>query len=161
MTEFGDEIPWLAPLKPIAHATNPTYFREQLLRRLGCGASDEIDAFQLVTSHRSHEFVGGVLHFTHSPERFETDENRRIMNRLVSDGHSYLSCVQVRDAHRGQGHGRDLFRRALGTVLDKYDKAWAVVSDREMLRWYLSLGLGTRLHTSRDNAERLWIISWG
>lgn len=161
MAEFGDEIPWLRPVQPIIFVTNPTYFEEQLVGGLGCQDRDEVTAFQFVTSTRASEFVGGMIHIARSPEHFASPENQVAMDRLVRDGHHFISCIQIRGPYQGMGHGRELFRRALASVLEKYGKAWGVVSTKRMLAWYLSLGLGITAHSSPNNPEHLWILSWG
>lgn len=157
MEEFGAEIPWLDPLKGIYFSTNSTYFRDQFLRRLGC-EEEAIVPYQLVTSDRSREFVGGILYFPSSPEHFVDPANIEIQERLTAEHYRFISCLQVRNPFRGQGIGKLLFRRAMAAIFRKHGSVWGVVSNPALIRYYASLG--ARLQSPKDNKDRLWIITF-
>lgn len=156
MAEFGGEIPWLEPLQPIRFSTNGTWFRDQLLRALR-QEEERIVPLQFVTSDRPGDFVGGMLHFPVSPEQFRDRENREIQERLTHQGASFISCLQVRDVCRGQGHGRDLLERSLQVLLRSHGRVWGVVSKPSLVTWYASFGF--RLCSPRENEDKLWILT--
>jgi GNAT superfamily N-acetyltransferase len=157
MEEFGEEIPWLQPLKPISFSTNPNYFRDQFLRRLGC-EEEEIVPYQLVMSDVPREFVGGILYFPRSPEGFKDRNNQEILERIDSEGYRFISCLQVRDVFRGQGYGATIMQRALGAILEEHKKIWGVVSNPSLLPWYASMG--AKVLSPAENKDELWVVSF-
>lgn len=157
MEEFGDEIPWLDGLRGLTWSTNATFFRDHILRRLGC-EEEGIVPYQFVTPDQQREFVGGVVHFTRSPENFRDRRNIEVMERLVTEGYHYISCLQVRSPFRGVGVGDTLMRRALRSIQASHSRVWGVVSHPELIPWYV--GLGATVQSPRDNRDKLWIISW-
>lgn len=158
MEEFGDEIPWLEPLKGISYTTNGAYFRDQFIKGLGLKEEESVTVFQFVTPDREHQYVGGVIHFAHVPESFRDKGNQKIQSRLLSEGYHFISCLQVRDDQRGKGYGYELMRRALISVLNEHGKVWGVVSNPRLVTWYKSLG--ANLQSAQCNSDNLWIISW-
>ncbi len=156
--EFGHEIPWLEPLRALPFSTNTAYFRDKFLKGLGCREAEDITAFQFVSSDRSHEYAGGVLLFTHSPEEFKDKNNQAILEQLNYDHYRYITCLQVRDVWRGKGHASELMRRVMKTILQANEKVWGVVSNPALLPWYLSHG--AVMHSPLCNDDNLWIISW-
>ena len=157
MREFDSEIPWLHRLKGITYATNPTYFRDQLLLRLGCDEG-EIVPYQLLDSAESKEFIGGLLHFPLSPERFQDKTNQAVLEQLAYEQYRYISCLQIRHGFRKYGYGNIVMRATLDSILEHYKKVWGVISDPQLLAWYVSLG-GCML-SPWVNADKLWIIAW-
>src|SRR3989344_7969748 len=95
MREFGAEIPWLEPLQNIAYATNAAYVRDRLLRAFSCHDPSEVTPYQFVTADESREYVGGILHFTKTPEVFIDRSNQEIAERLTQEDFHYISCLQV------------------------------------------------------------------
>lgn len=161
MGEFGEEIPWLHPLKGIEYATNASWFRDRFLRTLQCSDDSLVTPFQFVASDASCEYFGGMMHFAQSPERFRSKENVEVSEFLVDSGFHYISCLQVRDVRRGFGYGCDLMRRAIRTIKHRYGCVWGVVSSQWILDWHLSLDLGARAYSSPStNREGLGILSW-
>lgn len=158
MEEFGDEIPWLQPLKGISYTTNGVYFRDQVIKRLGLKDIEHVTAFQFVTPGREHEYIGGVMRFAAIPEVFRDRDNQDIQARLVCEGYHFISCLQVRERYQGQGHGRLLMKKALNTILGTHGRVWGVVSKPSLISWYQSLG--ATLHSPHQNDDKLWIISW-
>jgi GNAT superfamily N-acetyltransferase len=157
MGEFGYEIPWLEPLRSIVYSTNSAYFRDRLLQALSID-EEEIVPLQFVTSEKSREYVGGVIHFLHSPENFKDRRNREIEERFAAENYHFMSCLQVREIWRNQGHGREIIKRALRAVLLDYQKIWGVVSDPRLIPWYSALG--GKLRSPLENKDGLWLISW-
>ncbi|MFA6042412.1 MAG: hypothetical protein WCV85_05390 [Patescibacteria group bacterium] len=157
MAEFGHEIPWLQPLQGLQYATNREHFRDQLLQRL-CRHDEEIVPLQLLTPDRSRTFVGSILHFPRSPEVFQDPKNRQIAAALNEQGYQYISCLQIRDVHRQSGHGNVLMRRVLRSIRKEQGQVWGVVSQLPILAWYKNLG--ATVHSSFENQDNLWIVSW-
>jgi hypothetical protein len=156
--EFGTVIPWLDPLRSIQYSTNGSHFRDRILQFLNCQDDSEITPLQFVTSDRSREYVGGIIRFAHSPERFVDIRNEAIQEQLAHDGFQFISCLQVRSTLRRQGHGHNLFRRALTTILTTHGKVWGVASDPSLIPWYVSLGAKSR--SPVENRDNLWVLSW-
>ncbi len=157
MEEFGSVVPWLAGMDDLRYATNAAHFRDTLLERTAQGDGD-ITPYQFVLPGRPAEFVGGVLHFTYSPERLRDPRNREAAERLVSEGVHFVSCLQVRHELRGQGIGDVMFRRAIATILSEKGAFWGVVSDPRLLPWYRSLGVQTP--SPCNNRDGLWIVHY-
>lgn len=158
LQEFGDVIPWLDPLKNLRYVTNATHFRDVLLKGLKCNDPSDITPLQLLTSDRGNEYIGGIVHFTHSPEHFRDSRNQGIQEQLVSQGCQFISCLQIRGVMRGRGYGQQLMQRSLRSILTTYPKIWGVASDPNLLPWYQSFG-GTVL-SPLENKDDLWIIVW-
>ncbi len=157
MQEFGTEIPWLRPLHGIAYATNTTYFRDQMLLRMGIDEGD-VFPYQVLTRDGAREYVAGILHFTQSPERFIDPVHVGLCEYLKSERYQYISCLQVRTGHRGVGMGDFAIRSALNVILARHERVWGVVAHRELLDWYVKLGATVLSPT--HNKDNLWIISW-
>jgi len=49
-------------------------------------------------------------------------------------------------------------RRALATILDERGSVWGVVSNRDLLPWYRSLG--ATIKSPIENRDELWVVSW-
>lgn len=158
MSEFGREIPWLEPLKTIAFSTNSTYFRDRFLCSLGCKEAEDVTPWQFVSSDESREYFGGILCFAHSPEKFRDRANQETLELLNHARYRFVSCLQVRDVLRGQGHGNELMKRALRAILARHEKVWGVASNFRLLPWYTSLG--AKVHSPWVNRDNLWIVSW-
>ncbi|MES2953499.1 MAG: hypothetical protein V4674_02975 [Patescibacteria group bacterium] len=158
MLEFAHEIPWLEPVRSITYSTNPVYFRDKFLKSVGCKGKEEITPFQLVTSDASREYVGGIVRFARSPERFSDRRNNEVVERFTHEGYDYVSCLQVRNVLRGEGNGDLLMRRALRSILAAHPRIWGVVSRSELLPWYRSLG--AQVEQFPDSLDKLSIIRW-
>lgn len=158
MREFGQVIPWLEPLRTVGYYTNGVYFRDSIMRSLDCREPDEVTPYQFVTSDVSREYIGGILHFARSPEVFVDCGNQALMEQLVAEGFQYITCLQVRNVLRGQGHGTAIMRRALKSILATHNKVWGAVSNPRLLPWYAHLGAHVRSGT--HNEDKLWIVSW-
>lgn len=154
MAEFGNLIPWLRAVRPLKYATNGAYFKQELRRSLGC---EEIVPYQLTTADRSHEFVGGILHFPVSPENFQDRHNKQISATLSNDGAHYITCLQVREVMRGAGHGQDTMERVVRSILKTHPKVWAVC-EPELVPWYQSFG--AQVLNTKENKDNLSIIAW-
>lgn len=157
MTEFGGVIPWLDGLDEMRFATNGEWFCDELLARLG-QRQGRITPYQFVEVDDARYFVGGILHFDVSPERLRDRRNNGIVERLTSDGASYISCLQVREPRRGKGVGNEMMRRAIKAVLAKHGSVWGVVSNPGLLPWYASLG--ANLESPLNNQDDLWVVHW-
>jgi hypothetical protein len=158
LQEFGGVIPWLDPLRSLRYITNTAHFRDKFLLSVCCKDESEIKPLQLVSSDRSHEYVGGIIHLAHSPEIFTDSRNQGMSELLAHEGYQFMTCLQVRTDRRNRGHGFDLFSRALRTILENHEKVWGVVSDPKLLSWYSSLG--GEIRSPLDNQDCLWILSW-
>lgn len=157
MAEFGHEIPWLEPLHSLKFSTNATYFRDKLLRGLNC-EEEEIVPFQLITSDESMEYVGGMLYFPKSPERFKDKANQCVEEVLSARGYCYTSCLQIRDVFQKKGYGSKLMKKALHVISADFGQVWGVVSDLKTARFYENLG--AKIQSPLENKDRLWIVSW-
>lgn len=155
MEEFEEEIPWLEPLP---HATNGSYVRDRILQHFRCKDESEVIAMQFVTSDRPGFYFGGIIRFVRSPEIFLDTRNQEINERLSHLGYQFISCLQVREVHRGAGHGRAIMTKALRVVLSEHQKVWGVVSNPDLVAWYQSLG--ANVLSPRENKDDLWIVSW-
>ncbi len=157
MQEFGHLIPWLCKAESARFVTNGACFKEELCRAIGC-AQDNIVPYQLVSSDRAREFVGGVIHFTVSPERFSDPTLASLCRNLSTRGAAYISCLQVRHVKRGvAGHGNEIVLRAINRILQTYPEVWGVCEPR-LVPWYASLG--AKILNNGDNAERLAVVAW-
>lgn len=160
MHEFGDVIPWLDPLRHIQYWTNAERFRDELLLRLGCADEGEIVPYQLHAGSDGNDYMGGILHFPVAPERFKDLHNCAIHARLRFEHTSFISCLQVRDMYRGDGHGARIMREALDAILAEHGgRVWGVVSDPRLVRWYEALG--GRVLSPAENKDGLWIVKFG
>lgn len=157
MREFGSDIPWLEGLDELGFATNGEWFREELLRRLG-QATGDVTPYQFIDNNPGRTYIGGLLHFTQSPEHLRDRHNNAIAERLAGEGASYISCLQVRTPQRGTGVGTEMMRRAIGAILDRHGSVWGVVSDPRLVSWYVSLGAVALSRAS--NRDDLWIVHW-
>ncbi len=158
MGEFGNVIPWLAPLHDIAFYTNPKRFEDHLLLRLGCNDREDLTPIQFVTPDESHDYVGGMIRLTKSPEKFIDFRNIETQGLLAHQRYHFVSCLQLRKEYRGKGFTNTLVKNAFQSVLDTHKKVWGVVSDPLLIRWYISLG--GILRSPMENKDHLWIISW-
>lgn len=158
MEEFGDEIPWLEPLKTIQFSTNGVYFRDQFIKLLRLREEQDITAFQFITMERGREFIGGFVHFSRSPESFQDRKNSEICEVLNYQGYSFVSCLQIRDCYHGEGLGDLLMKKALPAIIGTHGRVWGVVSRPGLVRWYKSLG--ATVLSDPQNRDNLWIISW-
>lgn len=156
MGTFGNEIPWLQPLRALQYHTKARHFRDGLLKGLGCREAEDVQPFQLVSS--DGEYLGGCLHLACTPERFTDRSNRRIMGRLNDEGGCYVSCLHVRDDRGGYGYGNMLVRQMLNALLASDRKVWGVVSDPRVLRWHVQLG--AKVWSPPHNSDRVWIVSY-
>jgi len=157
MREFGRVIPWLDGVEDIRFATNGAYFRDGILRRTRQRDGD-ITPYQFVESDDGRTFIGGMLHFTHSPERLADARNREVAERLTAEGASFISCLQIRPSLRAAGVGTSMMRRALRAILVDKGAVWGVVSNPHMREWYRSLG--ARTPSPIENRDGLWIVHW-
>ncbi len=157
MEEFGDKIPWLENLKPISYSTNPNYFKDQFLRRLGCD-EEEIIPFQFVSDDESREYIGGLLHFPKSPENFLDSSNIEISEELASKGYRYISCLQVRRDLQRHGHGSTASLMALMEIRKTHSEFWGIASKAKTRQYYESLGATTL--SPLENKDGLWIMTW-
>ncbi len=157
MEEFGGVIPWLASVRELSVVTSGTHFEKQLLERLR-QPTGGITAYQFVGSDRSREFMGGLLHFKRTPERFEDHPNKELVEAFEEEGMGYISCLQVLPNWRGTGVGRDLMTRALNAILQERGAVWGVVSDPNLVHWYRSLGAS--ILSPDDKADNFWIVVW-
>ncbi len=157
INEFGRTIPWLNGLQDLQYATNGTYVRDELLRRMR-QEEDGITPYQFQTDGRAKEFLGGVIHFAASPEQFRDRRNRATSDHLACMGASYISCLQIRADRRMGGVGNQMMRRALKAILATHGSVWGVVSDPHLIAWYRSLG--AKVQSPLDNDDHLWIVSW-
>lgn len=155
--QFKGVIPWIGRIDGLQFATNGAYVKDELHRRFEIG-EDGIIAFQFVTDDRSREFVGGLLSFAQTPERLVDPRNLALVQKLEADGARYISCLQIRSAHRGDGNGTVLMLRAVHAILRDYGAVWGVVSNPELLRWYRELGAETP--SPVDSHDNLWIVTW-
>lgn len=155
--EFGKEIPWLAPLINIGFSTDSIYFRDQILKKLGC-EEEGIMPYQFIAPETGKYFVGGLLHFSKSPENFKSSVNRDIQEKLESEKAAYISCLQIRQPFRFSGNGKELMERTLRVILKEHGKVWGVVAHPELLSMYT--GLGARVHSTLHNKDKLAVISW-
>jgi GNAT superfamily N-acetyltransferase len=158
MQEFGHEIPWLEPLRNIHYSTNATYFRDHVLKGLGCKEPEDIVPFQLVTTDPSREYLGGILHFPRTPDRFRDRRNQALLEQLTHERYSFFTCLQVRSVIRGHGYGNEIMRKALKAILAAHGKVLGVASNPDLLSWYASLG--AKIRSPRENRDNLWIITW-
>lgn len=156
--EFGRVIPWLSRVTPLTYYTNPTHFRDQFLRRLGCTDPSDIIPYQFTRTDEGQEYVGGLLHFRQAPESFKDQKNRALLERLNAEQFRFITCLQVRGVHRRAGYGRQIMERGLTSILRVHGKVWGVVSEPHLLSWYQSMG--AKMLSPRDNRDSLWLISW-
>jgi hypothetical protein len=159
MDEFGQKIPWLLPLQQLGLATNASYFREELISRLGMRDEASLTPLQFTTSDIRREFIGGALHFSCSPERFRDSRNQGLNERLSGEGYQFVSCLQIRKDLRGGRHGPKFAGMVLDSLLKSHGKVWAVVSEPRLAQRYISLFGGT-LRSPQENKDGLWILSW-
>jgi len=157
MAEFGNVIPWLDGMDEMRFATNGEWFRDELLRRLG-QHDGQVTPYQFVDGDAPRTFVGGILHFSESPEYLLDTRNAELAEQLVSEGSSFISCLQVRDPRRGTGVGTQMTQRAINAILKRHSDVWGVVSDPRLLAWYQTLGASTP--STLENNDGLWIVSW-
>lgn len=156
MYEFGSVIPWLFGADSLHFVTNSCYFNEKLHQVIGCPLGS-IVPYQLLTSGRERLFVGSILRFTTSPERF-TDPMCIEMQRIFDGaGAVYISCLQVRNVKRGLNHGTEILLRSVRRLLQEWPQVWGVC-EPSMVPWYMSLG--ATIHHKGDNSDNLAIISW-
>ncbi|MEK9155586.1 MAG: hypothetical protein AAB839_02965 [Patescibacteria group bacterium] len=155
--EFRNVIPWLEGVQDLASATNGAYVRDELLRRMQLD-EEGIVPYQFVLGDRSKAFAGGILAFDRSPERFRDPQNADIAEQLKVQGAGYISCLQVLPGQRGTGTGDALMRRALPVILKERGSVWGVVSNRDLLAWYASLG--AQIRSPPENKDHLWIVTW-
>lgn len=157
-TEFGSVIPWLHPLKDVAFSTNSSYFRDRILLGLKCKEENDFTAMQFVSSDTSREYIGGIIRLINSPEKFKDFKNIEVQEKLKHENYNYISCLQIRKVHRNVGKGNALMTKALQVLLLEYKKVWGVVSNENLIPWYISLG--ATLKSPISNKDKLWIISW-
>ncbi len=154
LREFGQEIPWLSSCEDAIWYTQQEAFRDRILWGLGMG-SEQIHPLTLLD--KDHQYLGGILHFTNSPERFRDPKSVATQRRLENQGYSYLTCLQIRDRFQGRGLGRNLMLQTLSTIHQLHPKVWAVVSHNELVQWYISLGF--TIEQTPDTKDGLWVIS--
>ena len=151
--EFGQLIPWLRPTNHILFATNGAHFKREIEVILGAG----VVAYQLTDRDPARDFIGGMLHFPHSPENFIDPRNQDAANELTRSGSCFISCIQIRDVKRGSGYGMELVSKSLDTILNTYPSVWGVC-DPELTTWYEKLG--AKVLSPQHNDDNLHIISW-
>lgn len=156
--EFGQEIPWFKGLHDLRYITNKNVFAEKVKELTGSAERDTIKPYLLVTNGKEREYIGGVLHFSQSPEKFLDSNNQVIQNQLESSGHSYVTCLQLREVFRNKLYGTELTSKALSTILQSYPRVWAVVSHPELLHWYQYFG--AEIQNTIENEDRLVIITF-
>ena len=154
LQEFGAEIPWLQPCKDSMWYTNKNRFRDEILRSLG-SEENQIHSFGILDNDT--QYIGGILHFTVSPERFQDSKSIDTQRRLEAEGFSYLTCLQIRDKFQRRRIGSKVMLETFSTLQKTYPKIWAVVSHSELLPWYISLGF--KVEQTTDTRDNLWIIS--
>ncbi len=155
LTEFGGVIPWLRGMDDLRYATNGAYVDAELHQRIGV---QEIVPFLLVTDDRARSLLGSVLTFSETPERLIDPRNIALVQNLEAGGARYISCLQIRSAHRGDGNGTALMLRAIRAILRDYGAVWGVVDNPDLLRWYRELGAETP--SPLHNHDNLWIVTW-
>jgi len=156
-TQFGHVIPWLDGTQNLALATNGAYFRDEFLRHLHLDEG-EITPYQFVLGDRSREFIGGVVAFARSPERFTDRRNLAIVEEIVASRSGFISYLQVLPSKQGGGNGDALMQRAIPIILGDRGSVWGVVSNPRLLPWYRSLGATTQ--SPVENRDNLWIVRW-
>lgn len=151
MQEFGTTIPWLRTLPPtIEEGLNPA----DILNKLGL-SEDEFAAYQL---RENDEYIGGIILFSRSPERFIDPKNASEAERLASSRSGFITCLQISPEKRKQGYGSMLMRQAVPTILEEYGSVWGVISNPSLIPWYRSLG--GKILSLGENHDKLWIVSW-
>lgn len=157
MREFGREIPWLDGLDDLRYAMNGEWFCDELARRTRQGSST-VTPYQFVDSDSARTFVGGILHFAKSPERFCDGRNIEIAERLASEQANFMSCLQIRPERRQHDVGREMMLRSVAAIRAKHGAVWGVTSNPRLRAWYESLGAQSL--SPRENDDNLWILSW-
>lgn len=157
---FGKyNIPWLKDLSELMYITNPKEFEIFFKESMGIEAYDHIIPYTLVSSNSERRYIGGMWHFTKSPEVFESEELENIRKDIEAEKYAYMTCLHVRDMFRGKLYGTELFSKALQTVLKDYPKAWGVVSESELLHWYEYFG-GVVQNCISGNSDKLAIVTF-
>lgn len=157
MAEFGGVIPWLDGLNELRFATNGAWFADELQRRLGQRDSI-ITPYQFTDAKEGRTYIGGILHFSRSPEVFRDARNAQIAEQLNAEGASFISCLHMRQSLRAAGIGGVMMPRAIAAIRLQHAMFWGVVSDRRILPWYASLGALTP--SPIENRDQLWIVLW-
>lgn len=157
LAEFGKVIPWLEGMEELRFATNGEWFSEELLRRTG-QHHGRITPYQFIDEDDARTFVGGILHFTVSPEQLSDRRNNAIVEKITEKGASYISCLQVREPRRTLGTGTSMMTRAIDAILRDHGSVWGVVSNHQLLPWYLSLG--GKVLSPLENDDDLWVVMW-
>lgn len=154
LQEFGGQIPWLEPCEDALWYVHQETFLGRILSGLGV-KSEHISPFALLD--QENQYLGGILHFGVSPEKFRDPKSITTQERLESEGYSYLTCLQIRDKFQGRGLGRTVMLEVLSLIHQQHSKVWAVVSDNQLVHWYTSLGF--KVEQTADTRDGLWIIS--
>lgn len=157
MAEFGDEIPWLQGLDDLRYATNAAWFCEELARRTG-QRHGVVTPYQFVDGDVARTYIGGILHFSRSPECFRDRRNAEAAERLAAEGASFISCLQVRPFYRGHEVGHTAMHNALKAIRGRHGAVWGVVAKPRLQRFYASLG--AELLGSEENGDGLRIVAW-
>ncbi len=158
MEEFGKDIPWLDSLKGLVFSTNGRYVRDRILETFRCEDPSDIVPIQFVTSDRGSDYTAGMILFRRSPEQLADPRNRAVCEELTALGYPFLSCFQVREVLRNQGHGPDLIKRVLATLLESHGKMHWIVSSLHQAHWYQAMG--ATLQSPLVNQDGLWILSY-
>jgi len=160
LNAFGKyDIPWLRDLHELMYITNPKQFERKFKESMGIEMDDDVVPHTLVSSGSERNYVGGMWHFSKSPERFESASLKRICKDLETDLYAYMTCLHVRGILQGRRYGTELFSKVLQTIMKKYPNAWGVVSEPELLHWYQYFG-GVVQNCMSDNAEGLAIVTF-
>lgn len=157
MREFSKVIPWLDGMDELRFATDTEWFIAELMRRTH-QKSGPITPYQFVAEEDGSPFIGGILKFSDAPENFRDPHHCEIAERLASEGSKFISCLQVREPRRGISVGKAMMQRAIHAIQSKHGSVWGVVSNPDLIKWYISLG--AKLQSPLENEDRLWIVSW-
>ncbi len=160
LQHFGKyDIPWLRDLHEAMYVTNPKQFVHKFRENMHATEQDRIVPYTLVSSDSDRTYLGGMWHFTKSPEVFASSELQEIHTDLESEEYAYMSCLHVRDMFRGKLYGTELFSKALQKITEEYPKAWGVVSEPELLRWYEYFG-GEVQNCMSSNEDKLAVVTF-
>lgn len=157
MREFGREIPWLDGLDDLRYATNGEWFCDELARRTR-QSDGTVTPYQFVDSDSARTFVGGILHFAKSPERFCDGRNIEVAERLQAEHASFISCLQVRPERRSHDVGKTMMLRSIAAIRAKHGAVWGVAPNIRLRDGYVTLG--AQSCSPEENSDNLWIVHW-
>lgn len=151
-SKFLGVIPWFSETVSLRYCGNEQYFEEMFREKtIGCNNS-KIQPYILNDPENGNSVLGGLIHFSLSPEKFGTDYNNYFLEELEKDqSFSYITGFLLRDVFQKSFVGIIMFHKALSDIFQEHHKIWGVVSEKSLLPYYQEFGFKIVNPKTREN----------